>query len=121
ASARYREGTALVRPVLPDPMAAKLKEVGVEHEFITVPGAGHGLTGAMRRTGAGHTNAGLRRLRIPASTKCRCCTREAARHKSTVKGRCRGRGWLPLLWIRPERRPRCACRLCTGRLWPLPL
>jgi acetyl esterase/lipase len=27
-------------------MDAKLKEVGVEHEFLTVPGAGHGLTGA---------------------------------------------------------------------------
>jgi acetyl esterase/lipase len=27
-------------------MAARLAEVGVEHEFITVPGAGHGLAGA---------------------------------------------------------------------------
>ena len=27
-------------------MDAKLKEAGVEHEFITVPGAGHGLAGA---------------------------------------------------------------------------
>ena len=26
-------------------MAAKLAAAGVEHEFITVPGAGHGLTG----------------------------------------------------------------------------
>ena len=26
-------------------MAARLAEVGVEHEFITVPGAGHGLGG----------------------------------------------------------------------------
>jgi dipeptidyl aminopeptidase/acylaminoacyl peptidase len=26
-------------------MAAKLKEVGVEHEFLTVAGAGHGLKG----------------------------------------------------------------------------
>jgi dipeptidyl aminopeptidase/acylaminoacyl peptidase len=26
-------------------MAAKLKEVGVEHEFLTVTGAGHGLKG----------------------------------------------------------------------------
>jgi dipeptidyl aminopeptidase/acylaminoacyl peptidase len=27
-------------------MAARLKEIGVEHELITVPGAGHGLQGA---------------------------------------------------------------------------
>jgi dipeptidyl aminopeptidase/acylaminoacyl peptidase len=27
-------------------MAAKLAEVGVEHKFITVPGAGHGLSNA---------------------------------------------------------------------------
>jgi acetyl esterase/lipase len=27
-------------------MAARLKEASVEHEFITVPGAGHGLSGA---------------------------------------------------------------------------
>jgi dipeptidyl aminopeptidase/acylaminoacyl peptidase len=27
-------------------MAAKLAEMGVEHDFITVPGAGHGLVNA---------------------------------------------------------------------------
>ena len=27
-------------------MAARLEEVGIEHDFITVPGAGHGLVNA---------------------------------------------------------------------------